>query len=126
MHICRCIREDEIYDILRACHDEPCDSHFVERGTGHKVLQLGYYWPTIFKDAKKYVQSCDSCQIMGRPGQVDEIPLQPQLVVELFKRWALDFVGPFTPTSNQKIYIIVATDYIKKLVEIVALSRATK
>ena len=52
MHIHRCIREDDIYDILRACHDEPCGGHFLDRRMGHKVLQMGYYWPTIFKDAK--------------------------------------------------------------------------
>ena len=77
MHIRRCIREDEIYDILRACHDEPYGGHFVDRITGHKVLQMGYYWPMIFKDAKKYVQSCNSCQRMGHLGQADEMLLQP-------------------------------------------------
>ena len=30
IHIRRCIREDEIYDILQACHDEPCGNHFVK------------------------------------------------------------------------------------------------
>ena len=62
MHIRRCVREDEIFDILKACHDGPCVGHFAERRTGHKVLQTGYYWPTIFRDAKKFVQACDSCQ----------------------------------------------------------------
>ena len=55
MHICRCITEDEIYDILKSCPDGPCGGHFVDHRTGHKTLQMGYYWPTIFKDAKKFV-----------------------------------------------------------------------
>jgi hypothetical protein len=126
LQIRRCIREDEIHDVLKACHDEPCGRHFADRRTGHKVLQMGYYWPSIFKDAKKYVQACDSCQRMGRPGQADEIPLQPQVVVEPFERWALDFVGPFNPKSNQKYYILVATDYMTKWVEAVALPNATE
>ena len=100
MHIRRCVREDEIFDILKACHDGPCGGHFAERRTGHKVLQTGYYWPTIFKDAKKFVQACDSCQRAGRPGQADEMPLKPQLVIEPFEQWALDFVGPINPSSN--------------------------
>jgi hypothetical protein len=50
-----CIREDEIYDILKAEHDEPCGGHFEDRQTRHKILQMGYYWPSIFKDANKYV-----------------------------------------------------------------------
>ena len=56
----------------------------------------------------------------------DEMPLQPQLVVESFERWALDFVGPFNPPPNHKICILVAIDYVTKWVEKVALSRATK
>eukprot|EP00253_Pinus_taeda_P013117 PITA_13117 len=77
MHIRRCVQEDEIFDILKACHDQPCGGHFADRRTGHKVLQTGYYWPTIFKDAKKFFQACDSCQRAGRPNQSDEMPLKP-------------------------------------------------
>jgi hypothetical protein len=54
---------------------------------------------------------------MGRLGQADEMPLKTQLVVEPFERWALAFVGPFNPKSNQKAYILVAMDYMTKWVE---------
>ena len=87
---------------------------------------MGYYWPSVFKDAKKYVQDCDRCQRMGRPGQDNEIPLQAQVVTEPFKRWALNFVGPFNPKSNQKAYILVATYYMTKWVEVVALTNTMK
>lgn len=87
---------------------------------------MGYYCPTLFRDTKKYVQSCDSCQRMGKPTQADEIPLQAQLVVEPFERWALDFVGPFNPPSNNKTYILVCTDYVTKWVEAKALASATE
>jgi len=87
---------------------------------------MGYYWPTIFKDAKRYVQACDSCQWMGHPGQVDEMPLQPQVVVEPFETWGLDFVGPFNPPSNKKMYILFCMDYITKWVEAVDFPRATE
>eukprot|EP00253_Pinus_taeda_P030414 PITA_30414 len=63
---------------------------------------------------------------MGRPGQADEMPLQPQVVVEPFETWALDFVGPFNPPSNQKVYILFCTDYVTKWVEAVAFPRAKK
>ena len=58
---------------------------------------MGYYWPTFFKDAKKYVQACDSFQRMVQPNRLDEMPLQPKPVVEPFEIWALDFVGPINP-----------------------------
>ena len=37
--------------------------------TAHKVLQSGFYWPTIFKDALKFVLSCDECQRIGNIGK---------------------------------------------------------
>ena len=60
------------------------------------------------------------------PGQSDEMPLNPQLVIEPFERCALDFVGPIIPPSNQKTYILVATEYVTKWVEAEALSKATE
>ena len=126
MHIRRCVREDEILDILKACHDGPCSGHFADYKILHKVLQMGYYQPTIFKDAKNFAQTCNSYQRMRRPGQSDEIPLHPQLVIEPFECWALDFIGPINPSSNQKKYILVATEYVTKWVEAEALPRETE
>eukprot|EP00253_Pinus_taeda_P014563 PITA_14563 len=74
----RCMREDEVYDILKACHDGPCGVHFANKRRAHKVLRMGYYWPSLFRDAKKYVRACDSCQRMGEPNHRDEMPLNPQ------------------------------------------------
>lgn len=100
MHIHRCIRKDEIYDILKACHYGPYGGHFIDRRTWHKILHMGYYWPTIFKDAKKFVLACDSCQRMGHPGQSDEMSLHMQLLIEPFERWELYFIGVFKPQSK--------------------------
>jgi transposase InsO family protein len=38
----------------------------------------------------------------------------------------LDFVGPFNPKSNQKVYILVSIDYMNKWVEAVALPNTTE
>eukprot|EP00253_Pinus_taeda_P008492 PITA_08492 len=122
----KCVCEDEILDILRACHDEPCGGHFADKRTAYKVLQLGYYWPSIFKDSKAYVKQCDSCQRVGRPILSDEMPLRPQVLIEPFEQWALDFVGPINPSSNGKRYILVCTDYVTKWVVAKAVSRATE
>eukprot|EP00253_Pinus_taeda_P003083 PITA_03083 len=62
----RCVREDEMLDILKACHDEPCGGHFANNRIAYKVLSLGYYWPSIFKDANEYVRRCSSCQRVGK------------------------------------------------------------
>jgi hypothetical protein len=110
----RCIKEGEILDILKACHDEPYGGHFADKMTTYKVLCLGYYCPTIFRDAKKYVRSRDNCQRMGKPIARDEMPLQPQVLIEPFEKWTLDFVEPIDPPSQGKRYILVCTDYVTK------------
>lgn len=121
----RCVAGDDIFEILKAAHGGPYGGHFADKRTGHKVLQMGYYWPSIFRDARDYVRRCDSCQQMGQPGKADEMPLQPQIVIEPFEKWAIDFVGPFNPPSHQKAYILVCTDYVTKWVEARAVTRAT-
>jgi len=61
------VREENIHDILKACHDGCCGGHFADMIIGHKVLKMGYFWPSVFSDARKYVHGCDSCQRMGQP-----------------------------------------------------------
>jgi hypothetical protein len=63
---------------------------------------------------------------MGKLGQADEMPLKAQVVAKPFERWALDFVGPFNLKSNQKAYIIVATNYMTKWIESEALPNETE
>jgi len=54
---------------------------------------------------------------MGQPGQSYEMLLRPQLALEPFEKWAIDFVGPFNPPSHQKVHILVCIDYVTKWVE---------
>jgi hypothetical protein len=63
---------------------------------------------------------------VGQHNHRYENPLNPRIVLEPFERWALDFVGPINPPSNQKVYIVVCTDYMTKWVEAKALHRETE
>jgi transposase InsO family protein len=54
----------------------------------------------------------------------DEMPLCSQVMIEPFKKWALYFVGPISPMSRKKNYILVCTDYVTKWLEAKDLFRA--
>ena len=98
------------------CHLSLCGGHFASRKTRAKVLQSGFYWPTLFKDAIKYCKQCLKCQSALNISKRDEMPLQTILEVEIFDLWGIDFMGPFPP-SEGKEYILVAVDYVSKWVE---------
>ena len=112
----RCVPEGEKSKILQECHASPYGGHFAGDKTAHKILQSGFYWPTIFKDCFEWVKLCDQCQRMGNISKRHEMPLQGILVVQLFDVWGMDFMGPF-PVSFGNIYILLAMDYVSKWVK---------
>ncbi|KAL4354091.1 hypothetical protein GQ457_06G017630 [Hibiscus cannabinus] len=115
----RCIPEEEQQMILEQCHSAPYGGHFGGNRTAAKVLQSGFYWPTLHKDAQLFCQQCDRCQRTRNISKRNEMPLQNILEVELFDVWGIDFMGPF-PSSFGNLYILLAVDYVSKWVEAVA------
>ncbi|MBC2863251.1 hypothetical protein H7U16_25930 [Klebsiella pneumoniae] len=87
-------------------HDHACGGHFSSKRLAAKILQCGFYWPSLFKDAHLYCSSCDRCQKLGSISRRNMMPLNPILVVEIFDVWGIDFMGPF-PNSFGNLYILV-------------------
>ena len=107
--------------ILNHCHTLPCGGHFGGQRIATKVLQLGFYWPSLFKDAHQFVSTYDKCQRMGSISRKDEPPMSTILEVELFDLWGIDFTGPFPP-SFSNLFILLAVDYVSKWVEAIPTS----
>ncbi|CAA7054035.1 unnamed protein product [Microthlaspi erraticum] len=85
-----------------------------------KVLQAGFWWPSLFKDTHDFIARCDRCQREGSISKRNEMPQNPILEVEVFDVWGIDFMGPFEPPSHGNRYILVAVDYVSKWVEAIA------
>ncbi|KAK8669497.1 hypothetical protein V6N13_106925 [Hibiscus sabdariffa] len=115
----RCVPEEEQKDIMYHCHAASCGGHFGGNRTAAKILQSGFYWPTLFKDAHAFAKACDRCQRTGNISRRNEMPLPNILEVELFDVWGIDFMGPF-PSSHGDLYILLAVDYVSKWVEAIA------
>ncbi|XP_075078645.1 uncharacterized protein LOC142164589 [Nicotiana tabacum] len=55
----RCIPEKEVELVLYDCHASPYGGHYGGDRTAAKVLQSGFIWPTLFKDAYAFVKKYD-------------------------------------------------------------------
>ena len=110
----RVIRKDELPALLYMMHNDPTSGHFAVDTMFDKIRNR-FYWPQMYEDIKKYVQSCDACQRRGRPRRQTE--LRPLKVYEPFYQVGIDIVGPLPRTQNGKVYIVVAIDYLTKYPE---------
>ena len=122
MIIRRCVPENEQSKIMNECHASPYGGHFSGERMAHKILQSGFYWPTIFRDCAEWVKLCDRCQKIGNISSRNEMPLRGIMVLQLFDVWGIDFMGPFPPSFGN-LYILLAVDYVSKWVEAVSCPR---
>ncbi|KAL6310863.1 hypothetical protein AAG906_027301 [Vitis piasezkii] len=111
----KCVPEQEQSGILSHCHDSACGGHFASQKTAMKVIQSGFWWPSLFKDAHSMCKGCDRCQRLGKLTRRNMMPLNPILIVNVFDVWEID-MGPF-PMSFGHSYILVGVDYVSKWVE---------
>jgi hypothetical protein len=110
----RCVMEEKRPLILVEAHEGIARGHYVGKETAQKVLIASLWWPTLHKDAKDYYRACDVCQRVGKPSRRDEMPLVPQLTLQAFEKWAIDFLGHINPSGKRTgaRYIITATEYL--------------
>ncbi|GJY58806.1 reverse transcriptase domain-containing protein [Tanacetum coccineum] len=65
---------NKILEILAHCHSGLTGGHHSASITRRKVYESGFFWPSIFKDAKDYVMRCDACQRSGNISSRSEMP----------------------------------------------------
>ena len=112
----RCVPNDDQIGILTFFHSEACGGHFSTRKIVDKILQAGFYWPTLFKDCLEFCKTCARCQQLGGVTKRNMMPFTPILIIEIFDCWGIDFMGPFPPSCGY-LYILLVVDYVSKLVE---------
>ena len=117
------------YEILQICvlpHEQGkilAEEHAIFAGVHYggcvatrKVPHIGLWCPTLHNDKTDYVQSCDVCQRTRKPLRRDEMLLVPQVTLQPFDKWAMEFVGPINPLGKRTgvWYIIIENDYLTR------------
>ena len=90
----RCVDEEEAKYILEEIHEGICGDHAGPRSLVNKVIQTGYFWPTIQMEATELVKKCDKCQ---RYSNVQRLPVERPTTIASswpFAQWGIDIVGP--------------------------------
>jgi hypothetical protein len=57
------------------------EATFSAKKTAAKILQCGFYWPTLFHDSHTYCTSCERYQKLVSIYRRNMVPLNPILIV---------------------------------------------
>ena len=121
----RCLNASESREVVTEIRAGELGEHQGRKKLYRELLNFGYYWPTMKKDAAFFVRKCHACQIHDNLLHRPTYALQDMHTPCPFHTWGLDLIGPIRPTSNRYIWIITATEYFTKWVEAVPLRNAT-
>ena len=69
----------DIHRNLHSCHNDVCGGHFAQDITCRKVLQAGFVWPSLQRDAQFWCKTCDICQ---RILDLEELTLDREAAME--------------------------------------------
>jgi hypothetical protein len=73
-----------VNNILERFHSLEYGGHYGAFRTNAEVWQCGFFWPTMYQDAKDFVRRCPSCQKHGNISKRDAMPLTTNHHVEIF------------------------------------------
>jgi len=83
---------------MNELHEGPSKGHFAIKIMQRKILDVGYWWPIMYRDVHDYCRSCDACQKTRRLTTQSLAKLVTSFLKEPFIKWGFDFVGPIKPT----------------------------
>ncbi|GJW06745.1 reverse transcriptase domain-containing protein [Tanacetum coccineum] len=121
----RCVGPLQANYVLREIHEGSCNMHSGPRSVVAKVIQTGYYWPTMHMDARNLIRECNDCQIHCPVPRNPQQNLTPITSPWPFYKWGIDIAGPFPEGPGKVKFLIVAIDYFTKWIEAKAVATIT-
>nr|XP_025611672.1 uncharacterized protein LOC112705026 [Arachis hypogaea] len=113
----KCLRPDQTDYVLKEVHEGCCGHHIGGKALARKLIQAGYYWPSMMTDSKEFVKKCVKCQQNANFAKAPASELSLLTASRPFAQWGVDLLGPFPVGPGQVKYLIVAIDYYTKWIE---------
>nr|GEZ52490.1 reverse transcriptase domain-containing protein [Tanacetum cinerariifolium] len=121
----RCVGPLQAEYVIREIHKGSCSMHARPRSVVAKAIRLGYYWPTMHRDARDMIRKCNDCQMHRPIKRNPQQPLTPITTPWPFYKWRIDIAGPFPEGPGKVKFLIVAMDYFTKWIEAKAVATIT-
>jgi hypothetical protein len=71
---------------MKKLHEGPSRRHFATKMMQRKILGVGYWWPTMYRNVHDYYRFCDACQKIGGLTTQSFIKLVISLLEEPFMK----------------------------------------
>jgi len=116
------VPKSERLEVLKICHDNRMAGHPGNRKT-FQLLSKSYWWPSIRRDCKSYVESCQTCCRSKTPrakpiGLLQPLPVPPRPWHSI----SMDIITDL-PMINSFDSVLVVVDRFTKLAHLIPCSK---
>ncbi|XP_064101316.1 uncharacterized protein LOC135211982 [Macrobrachium nipponense] len=111
--------------MISLAHDNIMSGHLGVNKTFKKIYD-SFYWPSLRRDVKNFVNSCHKCQMAGKLNK--PIPKAPLINIpvtgEPFEHIVIDIVGPLPRSKRGNCYILSIVDRMSRFPEAIPIRNA--
>ena len=120
----KCLSADQAKVVMGEVHEGICGTHQSAHKMKWLLRRAGYFWPTMLEDCFRYYKGCQDCQKFGAIQRAPASAMNPIIKPWPFRGWGIDMIGMINPPSSKgHKFILVATDYFTKWVEVIPLKK---
>ena len=109
----KCIDESEAKYILEEVREGIYGDHTGPRSLVSKTIKTGYFYPTMQKVAREFIERRDKCQRFRNVLCIPAERLMPITFPWPFSQWGIDIIDPPPCGKRQVKFLFVAIDYLQ-------------
>ena len=102
-----CIPTSQRHRLMTLAHEK---FGHLSRNSVVKHITKSFYWPTLWKDVRMHVQTCDTCQRVTKKNPKKAPMVAREIVTVPFERVSVDLVGPLPKSRGGFQYLFTYID----------------